>query len=225
MKGRVPFGNPVQAITPPPDSTRGAARPARPAAGSAHRFYRQVLPSLPGPGLLSPAPGCGRPAVEGEMRGEHPAQMALVDDQQVVEALAPHRPDPPLGDRVRRRRPVRRAHDRDALAAEDRVERRGELGVPVADQGAGARPRRPGASSSAAGPAASPRRRSGWPCSRPDGPPCAELDEEEHVDGLEEQRLDGEEVAGEDRVAVPVEEGAPGAAWRRRPGAGARRAA
>ncbi len=41
--------------------------------------------------------------------------MCLVDDEEAVGALRAHRADPALRKRVRRRAPVRRAHDLDPL--------------------------------------------------------------------------------------------------------------
>src|SRR3712207_7934105 len=47
------------------------------------------------------------------------AQVRRVDDQQVVEAFSAHRAHPPLGDGVRRRRPIECPHDRDPLRSEE----------------------------------------------------------------------------------------------------------
>ncbi len=63
-----------------------------------------------------------RLVVVGDVGGEDVAQMGCRHDQQVVEALPPHGPDPAFRYRIRRRRPVGRAHDLHPFAAEDGVE-------------------------------------------------------------------------------------------------------
>ena len=67
-------------------------------------------------------------------RGEHPAQVAFVQDEQVVLALPAGGADPALGHRVRPRRPVGRPYEFRPLAPEDSVETSRELRVPIADQ-------------------------------------------------------------------------------------------
>ena len=62
------------------------------------------------------------------------AQMPFADDQHPVQALAAGTADPAFRDRVRTRRPYRGLDDPHAGRGEYRVERRGELGVPVTDQ-------------------------------------------------------------------------------------------
>jgi hypothetical protein len=61
-------------------------------------------------------------------------QMALSGDEHPDGAFAAHATDPTLSDRVGRRRPHRRGDDLGADGGEHRIERRGELGVPVPDQ-------------------------------------------------------------------------------------------
>src|SRR5512132_713212 len=65
---------------------------------------------------------------------KHVLELSLADDQDPVEAVAPDRPDPALGERVRSRRAKRRADDLDCLASEDLVEGAAELAVAVVDQ-------------------------------------------------------------------------------------------
>lgn len=65
---------------------------------------------------------------------EHTLEMALVHDQQPVEALGASGADKALRDRVRLGRAHRCADDLDALACEDGVEVAQELAVAVADQ-------------------------------------------------------------------------------------------
>ena len=132
-----------------------------------------------------------------DVLGQDAAQVRLVDDEQVVEALRARRADPALGVGVRGRRAVGRAHDLDPLGREDRVEGRRELGVAIVDEEAGRRARllqRPGEVArllrdpgggrvgGAAGEVDAAR---------------ADLEEEQDVQRLEEERLDGEEVAGQ----------------------------
>src|SRR6476661_283023 len=54
------------------------------------------------------------PVEEGDVLAEHPAEMALTEDEQVVQAFAPHAAQEALADGVRPRRAVWRAQDRDA---------------------------------------------------------------------------------------------------------------
>ncbi len=65
---------------------------------------------------------------------EDALEMATVEDQEPVETLASDGADEALGDRVRLRRPHRRADDLDAVASEDDVEVAGELAVTIPDQ-------------------------------------------------------------------------------------------
>ena len=69
-----------------------------------------------------------------DVRPEHSFEVSTIVDQDVVEALPAHSPDEPLGEGIRPGGPDRGSDDPDALAAEDRVERSSELGVPVADE-------------------------------------------------------------------------------------------
>jgi hypothetical protein len=64
---------------------------------------------------------------------EDMSEVAAADDQDLVEALAAHAPDPELGVRSRLRRPDRSLDHADPVGAEDLVELRGELAVPVTD--------------------------------------------------------------------------------------------
>src|SRR5215470_17881783 len=61
-------------------------------------------------------------------------QVPLAGDQHPVQALTPGAGNPPFRDRVRTRRLNRCLDDPHANSGEHRVERRGELGVPVPDQ-------------------------------------------------------------------------------------------
>jgi hypothetical protein len=72
-------------------------------------------------------------------------EMVPAEDQQVVVALPPCRPHPPLGERVRLRSPDRSADDPDALSPEDLVEGTGEFRIPVSDRNRTPRSRSPSA--------------------------------------------------------------------------------
>ena len=61
-------------------------------------------------------------------------EVALSGDQELVEAFPAQCPDEAFRDRVRPWCPYRGADDPDVGTGEDRVERGGELAVPVADQ-------------------------------------------------------------------------------------------
>ena len=66
---------------------------------------------------------------------EHSFEVASVDDQDPVEALAAYGADPPFGERVGAGCPYRCADDPDAVGAEHLVEPSCELAVAVVDQG------------------------------------------------------------------------------------------
>ena len=65
---------------------------------------------------------------------ERVVEMLSAGDEDAVGALAPCAGDPPLADRVRRRRLHGRCDDPRAGRGEDGVERVGVFGVPVSDQ-------------------------------------------------------------------------------------------
>ena len=65
---------------------------------------------------------------------QHYVEVAWSGDQDAVEAFAAQRADEAFDDRVRAGCPDRGSDDLDVGAGEDRVERGGELAVPVADQ-------------------------------------------------------------------------------------------
>ena len=66
--------------------------------------------------------------------GQHQHQLPTAEDQHPIQQLTPNRAHPPLRVGVRLWRPHRRAKHPDPLSGEDRVERGGELRVPIADQ-------------------------------------------------------------------------------------------
>ena len=69
-----------------------------------------------------------------EVTGEDPPQMLTIPDQRPVQTLGSDRAHSPLDIRVRPRRPRRDLDRCDASRGEYRIERGGELGVPIADQ-------------------------------------------------------------------------------------------
>jgi hypothetical protein len=69
-----------------------------------------------------------------DIDAEHAFEMTAVEDQQPIETLGTHSADEALRDRVRPRRPHRRLHNPDALAAEHLVEGTAVFAVPVTDQ-------------------------------------------------------------------------------------------
>jgi hypothetical protein len=75
------------------------------------------------------------PVIVPDVLGQDTVEVPLAEDQHVVQALAAQRAHEPLRVRVRPRRPDRRPDHPRAIPGEDAVECRGELAVPVTDQG------------------------------------------------------------------------------------------
>jgi hypothetical protein len=73
-----------------------------------------------------------------EVDAQYALEMAAIQDKQPVKTLGAHGPDEAFRDRVRLRRPKRRLHDPDALAAEDLVEGSAVLAVAITNQEADA---------------------------------------------------------------------------------------
>src|SRR6266508_2850311 len=141
---------------------------------------------------------------------EHAVEVALIEDQQPVEALGANGPDEALCDRISLRRPHGCLDDLDAFAGEHGVKVARELAVAVADQ--------------------EPKRRRPLvkhpdelarllrdPCAGRAGgaagkvnAAAAELDEEKHVEPLQRDRLDSQEVDGEHALGLRPQEGTPG---------------
>ena len=69
-----------------------------------------------------------------DVRPEHSFEVPTIVDQDVVEALLAHGPHEPLREGIRPRCPDRGSDDPDALGPKHRIERSGELGVPVAKE-------------------------------------------------------------------------------------------
>ena len=75
-----------------------------------------------------------RQVVVGHVLTQNLPQMGLVDHDQLVHALVPHRSNPALGTSVDIRRTKRGANDRHSGGLEDRIEGRHELGIAVVDE-------------------------------------------------------------------------------------------
>ena len=139
-------------------------------------------------------------------------EVALAQDEEMIENLLTRRSDPAFRHDVSVRCPKRSLDDLDALAREDGVEARRELGILIADEepdGWGAIVDLPTQVTGLLGHPCG-----GW-VRRAAGqmdPACPQFDEEEHVDRAQEERLDREEVASEDLRAILPPEGVPGTA-------------
>lgn len=119
-----------------------------------------LIQALMGPPLI----------IVGQIRPQHTLQMALAQDQQMVQALLPHAAHPAFGHRIRLRCPIRRLHALQPLCRQYRLKGGAKLRVNDHGSGSGTAGRGPGASSRGCAPAASPRSPSDGPYSRPDGP-------------------------------------------------------
>src|SRR4051794_32470977 len=133
----------------------------------------------------------------------------MAENDDPVEALAPHGPDPALGVRPRLRRPHRRLDDTDAFRAEDLVELAAELAVAIANE----KLRLDAIIIELHQQVA---RLLGYPAAvRVGGDPGEahaagrELDEEQDVEALQEQGIDAEEIALEDARRLLSEEPGP----------------
>ncbi len=87
--------------------------------------YRTLLiEALMGPGAIE----------IGDVFAEHPLEVPLIEDQQVIETFLPHRADPALGVRIRFGCVVRCSDDRDTLSSEYGIKGGGEFRISVVDQ-------------------------------------------------------------------------------------------
>ncbi len=134
--------------------------------------------------------------VVGNVRLKHSLEVPTTVDQDVVEALAAHGPHEPLREGIRPGRPDRGSDDADALGAEDRIERSGELGVPVVHEEAHSR--QPLLDGKVPRLLRYPRRVGVLGHTGQVNSSRGEFDEEQDVERLEADRLDGEEVGRED---------------------------
>ena len=148
--------------------------------------------------------------------GQDGFEVALVADQQPVQALGSDGADPSLGVGVGPRRLDGGSDDAGVLSGEDLVEAGHELGVAVTDQeldvfvvvGQGGGQVAGGLGDPVAG-------RVGSDAGQPD-PATFEVDEEQHVEPAETDGVHGEEVAGHHAWRLGAEEldpGRPAASW------------
>lgn len=130
--------------------------------------------------------------------------MTFAEDEQVVEAFASDGADPAFGVGVRDRRLDGGTEDRDVVGGEDRVERGGELRVPVSDQVADRRWSQVVVDQEVAGLLGDPG--AGGVAGDPGQMDAAtvKLEEEQYVQPGQPHRVDGEEVAGDDAAGLRV---------------------
>jgi hypothetical protein len=126
-------------------------------------------------------------------------ELPAMEHKHPVKALPSNSSDEAFGERVRPRKPDRRADGPDAIGLEHFVEAGGELGIAVPDQELG----RTGLFSQGQAQIASLlsdplSHRIGGDASHRD-PPGAELDEEEHIEMAKQHRVDVEEVTCQHR--------------------------
>jgi hypothetical protein len=152
-----------------------------------------------------------------DILAQHGGEVASSDDQDVVEAFSAQCPDEAFRDRVRPWTSGRGADDPDVDAGEDRVERGGELAVPVADQ----EPEPVGA-------IAEIHQQVAGLLGDPDiggmgGDPgdvhaaTAVLDHDEDIEAAQEDGVDVGDIDREDRMGLRGQElppGRPGPSWR-----------
>ncbi len=130
--------------------------------------------------------------------------MATAEDEDVIEAFVAGAAHPPLGARVRPRRPHRRFDHSHALGADARVERPREFGVAVVQQIAHVL--QPLFDREVARLLAHPGAVGVGGHARQVHAPRSVLDEEQHVQGAQPRRLDGEEIARHDSVPLRAQE-------------------
>jgi chloride channel protein, CIC family len=169
-------------------------------AGSQPASHTAVPPA----GLLRPRPSLQEP--------NHQPQVPFAGDQHPVQALAAGAGNPPLRDRVRRRRPDRCLDDPHTDRSEHRVERCGELGIPVADQELNAVRMPAEVHQNIRGLLGRPRTRGTGGDPGKVHAPGAVLDGEQHVQAAREHGVDAEEVCREDGDGLAGQERAPGLA-------------
>ncbi len=141
---------------------------------------------------------------------EDQPQVPFAGDQHPVQALAAGAGDPPFGDRVRPRRPHGGLDGPHADRGEHRIERCGELGIPVMDEELEAASLVLEVHEQVAGLLGHPLAGGvgGYPGQVHAA--GAVLDEEQHVQAAQEDGVDVEEVRREDRRGLPAQERPPG---------------
>jgi hypothetical protein len=141
---------------------------------------------------------------------DHPAKVTGPDDEQVIQTLSAYRAHPSLRKRIRRRRADRRANDPRAVGLKHRVERVGELRIPIPDHEPHRRLAVLQAGAQLTGLLHHPGRRRmvGHTCQM--NPAGADLEEEQDVQPAQEHRIHGEEVPGDDPGGLRPQETPPG---------------
>ena len=147
-----------------------------------------------------------RPIEVHDIFAPHAGEVALAEDEQVVQAFRPHAAQEALAGGIRPRRADRSAQDRDAAGRGDAGEGRPEFAVVVADQVAWVLSERGGLAQLLRHPGV------GRVACRThmDDPPRGQLDDEEGEQWAEEEVGDREEVAGPGFCGVAAQEGGPG---------------
>jgi len=136
--------------------------------------------------------------------------VTLIADQHPVNAFTADRAYPPLGVRVRPRRPGRGTQDLDALGVEDLVERGNVLAITIPDQEPELGDPVAEVHHQVPGLLGDP-----LPCRMLGGsedvyPPGGDLHQEQDVDAGRADRVDVQEVAGQDAFGLGSEELGPG---------------
>lgn len=140
---------------------------------------------------------------------EHASSVGFVQDQQVVEGLAPECPDDPFAVRVHPWGPRRRLRGFDALGREDRVEGLGVLAVPVADQEVQRLQAQAQVDGEVAGLLDRPLRGRMRGHTSDVQAARAVLEEDQRVDPAKIDQVDVQEVAGDDAVGLRRQELSP----------------
>jgi hypothetical protein len=149
---------------------------------------------------------------------QHLLKVATPKDQQPVQALGPHRPDPALRGGVGVGRLHRRDQHLGALGAEHVVEGPREFRVAVAQHNAQLSASFAQHHQQVAGLLGDPQTVGGGGHPGQVDPPGVQLDEEQHIPPPQPDRVDGEEVAGHDSGCLLAQECSPGRGHR--PGCG-----
>jgi hypothetical protein len=134
---------------------------------------------------------------------EDQPQVPFAGDQHPVQALAAGAAHPAFRDRVRTRRPDRASDDPHADRGEHRVERPGELGVPVPDQELETVSVILEAHQQVTGLLRHPRARGMGGDPGQVHAAGGVLDEEQHIKAAQEHRIDVKEISREDGLRLP----------------------
>jgi hypothetical protein len=144
-----------------------------------------------------------------DVDSEHGLQMPLIQNEKPVQALGPHRPDPPFRVRIRAGRLHRRADYRAGRATEDLIKGQRELAVPITHEEPAATVELWALEDEISGLLRDPGGVLLRGAAADVYPPVAQLDEEQHVQRLQPHRLDCKEVTREDAGGLLTEEHPP----------------